>query len=306
MVYKRKVHCPFCPYRADKDKMVTHIDRVHSEMIPEGYTAARVLFNYLHHKDHGTCVVCGRETPWDENSHKYKRLCGRPECREALREKYKKNMVKVFGTYNILNDEEQQKKMLSNRSISSTYQFQDGTKLTYTGTYERKLLEFLDKVLDFPGYDIITPGPTFEYTYGGKKHKWITDCLIVPYNLVIDVKDGGSNPNNRSMKSYRDKQVEKEKMITNQGEFSYLRLTDNQFDQLLAIIIEFKDQFANDQIPNSKVKPIFSINEQKSLEDMTKDVQKEYNDLLKYLGERESPKDESNEIFIERSYNGRD
>lgn len=260
MATERKIKCPYCSFRTTKDRMITHIDRVHSELIPEGYTAARVLFNYIHHKDHGTCVVCKRPTPWDEKTHKYKRLCGRPECKRILRERYRKNMIKVFGTDNILNDDEQQKKMLAGRRISGEYQFRDGTIREYTGTYEKKLLEFLDQVIGFDGDDIITPGPTFEYEYKGEKHIWITDCLIVPYNLVLDVKDGGHNPNNRSMVEYRAKQVAKEKMITNLGTYNYLRLTDNQFEQLITVLYQLKSSFIDDSEENKKV--IISINEE--------------------------------------------
>ena len=224
---KRKERCPYCTFRDVKDKVISHIERKHPELIPEGYTAARVLFNYINKKDHGTCIVCGRETPWDDKINKYKRLCGRQVCKDKLREKYKKNMVKVFGTYNILNDEE--------------------------------FLEFLDQVLDFDGYDIMSPGPTFEYEFEGKTHKWITDFMIIPYNLVIDVKDGGDNPNNRSMVKYRNKQKAKETMITTaQGKYSYLRLTDNQFGQLLEIFLALKERMDD---PDNAGKPLFRINE---------------------------------------------
>lgn len=256
---KRKERCPYCTFRDVKDKVISHIERKHSELIPEGYTAARVLFNYINKKDHGTCIVCGRETPWDDKINKYKRLCGRQVCKDKLREKYKKNMVKVFGTYNILNDEEQQKKMLANRSISGEYRFKDGTKFSYVGSYEKKFLEFLDQVLDFDGYDIMAPGPTFEYEFEGKTHKWITDFMIIPYNLVIDVKDGGDNPNNRTMVKYRNKQKAKETMITTaQGKYSYLRLTDNQFGQLLEIFLALKERMDD---PDNSGKPLFRINE---------------------------------------------
>lgn len=256
---KRKERCPYCTFRDTKDKVISHIDSKHRDLIPEGFSAARVLFNYINKKDHGTCIVCGRETPWDDKINKYKRLCGRQVCKDKLREKYKKNMVKVFGTYNILNDEDQQKKMLANRSISGEYRFKDGTKFNYVGSYEKKFLEFLDQVLDFDGYDIMAPGPTFEYEYEGQTHKWITDFMIIPYNLVIDVKDGGDNPNNRTMVKYRNKQKAKETMITtSQGKYSYLRLTDNQFGQLLEIFLDLKERMSD---PSYDGKPVFHINE---------------------------------------------
>lgn len=47
---KRKERCPYCTFRDVKDKVISHIERKHSELIPEGYTAARVLFNYINKK----------------------------------------------------------------------------------------------------------------------------------------------------------------------------------------------------------------------------------------------------------------
>lgn len=240
-VYK----CQFCSYRGTKEKLISHVDKKHPEMIPEGFTAGRTVFNYINHKDHGVCVVCKRPTEWNEERLKYNRLCGREECKKALREKYSKNMIKVYGTDNLLTDMEQQEKMLKNRRISGKYRFSDGGYCTYTGQYELKALEFLDKVLGYTSNEILTPGPIVEYEYKGKKLKWILDILIIPYNLVIDVKDGGDNPNNREMKSYREKQVAKESSIQKLGEFNYLRLTNNNFEQLIQILAELKMQMVD-------------------------------------------------------------
>ena len=237
-VYK----CQFCSFHGTKEKLVSHVESKHPEMIPEGFTAGRTVFNYINHKDHGVCVVCKRPTEWNEDRLKYNRLCGRESCKKALREKYSKNMIRVHGTDNLLTDMEQQEKMLKNRRISGKYRFTDGGYCTYTGKYELKTLEFLDKVLGYTSNEILTPGPIVEYEYQGKKLKWILDILIIPYNLVIDVKDGGDNPNNREMKSYREKQIAKESDIKKLGQFNYLRLTNNNFEQLIHILAELKMQ----------------------------------------------------------------
>ena len=62
----------------------------------------------------------------------------------------------------------------------------------------------------------------------------------IPYNLVKEVKDGGSNPNNRNMESYRSKILAKEKAIKDKGRYNYIRLTNNEFEQLLSIFTELK------------------------------------------------------------------
>lgn len=261
---EKKVKCPFCSFRNTKEKVIHHIEVKHEEDIPEGYTATRVLFNHIHHKDHGICVVCKRPTAWNEERGKYNRLCGDPECRKKLREMYQKNMMHVFGTDNILNDPEQQKRMLANRHISGMYRFRNGKIKEYTGSYEKNMLVFLDQIMGFDPDDILMPGPTIDYEYKGEHHQWITDALIIPYNLIIEVKDGGDNPNNRVMTSYREKQIAKEKMITNMGTYNYVRLTNNQFDQLIAILYELKMQLIDDTEENKK--PLIRVHESSDLE----------------------------------------
>ena len=71
--YLRKYKCVFCDKRYDRNSMVTHVASNHEEMIPEGYTARRVVFNYFNHKEYGTCVICGKRTEWIEEAGHYDR-----------------------------------------------------------------------------------------------------------------------------------------------------------------------------------------------------------------------------------------
>lgn len=252
-----KYRCPYCDTRLERDKLISHIELKHKEMIPQDYTASRVVFNLINKKEHGNCIICKKETKWNENTCRYEKFCSE-KCRKVARERALNNMIKVYNKPTLLNDDEHQRKMLSHRHISGTYTFQDGGKKTYTGSYERKTLEFFDKVMNCSSKDIETPGPSFKYDHNGVTRTWITDIYYIPYNLVIEVKDGGNNPNTRNMEEYRDKQVKKEKMITELGTYNYLRLTNNNFGQLLSIMAELKMQFLED--PNDK-KAIIRINE---------------------------------------------
>lgn len=241
----KKYKCPYCEKRLIRKDLITHIDKSHKELIPENYTAARLVYNQVNKVDHGKCRVCGKPTAWSEKSGRYDVLCGDPKCKEHMREEYKKNMLRVKGTYNILNDPEQQKKMLANRSISGQYKFQDGGILTYTGSYEKKCLEFMDVVMQIPSKDILSPGPTLEYEYNGEKHFYITDFYYIPYDLIIEVKDGGDNLNTKdsaSMKASREKTIEKEHLITDRGEYNYIRLTNNNFAQLIEVFMIIKEK----------------------------------------------------------------
>ena len=235
--------CPYCNTKFPRNKLVDHIIKKHEDEIPEDLAPAQVGFDIINSKPdhHGTCVVCHGPTKWNSKTQKYFRVCS-DACKKKLREQYKKNMIRVYGKTHLLDDPEQQEKMLAHRHISGTYTWDDGTKFTYTGSYEKKLLEFLDDVMNYDSKDVMTPGPVLEYEYKGKKLHWITDCMILSLNLIIEIKDGGSSPNNRPMKTYREKQIYKEKMITNLGIYNYIRLTDNDFGQLLSMLAEMKFQ----------------------------------------------------------------
>lgn len=253
--YVKKFKCPYCGTHYERQKLISHIENKHPDEIPEGYSATRVVFNLINKKDHGTCVICGKETPWNPTLARYDRFCSE-ECKNKYVAMAKSRMIKTYGVDNLIYDPEQQKKMLQNRKISGIYKFSTGGELTYTGSYEKKALEFLDKVMEYKVTDVETPGPIVEYIYKGKKHIWITDIYIPAYHLAIDCKDGGDNKNMREMKEYREKQIEKEKAIAKQGKYNYLRLTDNNFGQLMSILAELKLQLIENN-PNK----IIRINE---------------------------------------------
>lgn len=255
--YKKRYKCPYCELRLYKDKLIDHIDNSHEDMIPEGFSSTRIVFNTINKKEFGTCTECGQESPWNEDKARYERLCGKESCRKAYKAKIDNRMLKAYGKTNLLGDPKQQAKMLENRKISGTYKFSDGGTHTYTGSYERKCLEYFDKVLKCKSTDIVTPGPVIDYVYEGKPHMWITDIYYIPYNLVIEVKDGGDNPNNRMMKSYREKQIAKEEYIIKGKQYNYLRLTNNNFQQLFLTLAELKMQL----VDNNTGDRIVRINE---------------------------------------------
>ena len=250
----RKYKCPFCDFKAIRGELVTHVEKKHEELIPEGYDAARCVYDFVNGKNYGTCMICKDKVyEWNDKIHRYNNLCQNPQCRAKVREIALARHMKVYNKPTLLNDPEQQEKMLANRKISGKYKFSDGGEIGYTGKYEMKALEFMDKVLQIPSKDIQAPGPVLEYNYNGEVHKWIIDIFYIPANLLIEVKDGGSNPNKRSMESYREKQIAKEKMVTDLGTYNYIRLTDNNFSQLLAILADMKDEALHEENPKAKI-----------------------------------------------------
>ena len=254
----RKHKCPFCSKSFERAKLASHIDKYHDDMLnpDKGYTANRIVFDMCNKKEpigagQGICRICKKPTDWDEDSVRYKSYCS-DKCKQQARENYKDNMLRVYGKTTLLDDMQwQEDKMLANRSISGRYRWSDGTYKSYVGSYEKKFLEFCDVVLHLDSGDLLTPGPTIYYEYDGKEHTWITDAIYLPYNLVFDIKDGGDNKNNRDMPEYRSKQLAKEQVITDQGIYSYIRLTNNDFVQLLTIFAELKEAYMNDTEPKT-------------------------------------------------------
>lgn len=249
---KKKYKCPYCQYSGVREDLIEHVGDIHEEMIPEGYSPRRIVYNKVNHREQGVCMICKGPTPWNERAGKYDKLCGKESCRKQTRKIYEERMIRVHHTTCLLDDEEMQEKMLASRSISKKYKYSTGEEFVYTGTYEKKLLEFEDAI-GIKASDIQMPGPVLVYKFEGKEHKWITDQLIIPWNLIIEVKDGGNNPNTRPMDSYRNKQVAKETMITDLGTYNYIRLTNNQFDQLLGIFAEMKAEMLDDSDENKRV-----------------------------------------------------
>ena len=293
MATERRIACPLCRRKDFKDKLIRHIEKDHEDIIGE-ISAEQFLYDKTH-PGSGKCIVCGNKTDWNEKTGKYHRVCSNPRCKEELRAKFKKNMIRVHGKVSLLDDAAHQAKMLAHRSISGTYVYSDGTKFTYTGSYEHKAIEFMDKVLNCNSKDIIMPGPVIDYTdqYGNSR-QWITDIYYVPYNLIIEVKDGGDNPNNRQMDEYRAKQVSKEAELIKLGEYNYLRLTDNKFVQLMEVLALLKDQEINEPNTDNKVIRInesavyddrfFTLDNVEDSEEDNEDIPIEY-DIIKRLSD---------------------
>ena len=259
--------CPYCDGRFTKQDLIIHVDEKHQEMIPKDYSAFRVVFDYVNKKPagyNGKCTECGGPTGWDENKGRYNRQCSNPKCKESYLKKFENNMKNKLGVERISSTVEGQEKMLANRKISGKYKFEDGVEKTYTGSYEKKALEFLDKVMHCKSDDVITPGPVLMYEYNGKNHMYISDIFYKPYDLIIEVKDGGDKPNNREMTEYREKQLKKEEYIIKNTNYNYIRLTNNDFSQLLAVFMDLKLQMVE-----KTGERVIHINENKVLEAMS-------------------------------------
>lgn len=250
------IKCKFCgKVFPDADSIAAHLEKAHIDMIPPDMDSYQFYYYMKTGKTHGNCVMCKQPTSWNPKTKKYKRFCDNPKCKLAYRDMFKKRMIGTYGKITLLNDPEQQKKMLANRSISGVYTWSDGSKkLPYTGSYELSFLEFLDKIMDFPSSDVMAPSPhTYIYKYEGKDHFYIPDFFIPSLNLEIEVKDGGDNPNMHHKIQEVDKEKERLKdqvMKTNSNQFNYLKVVNKQNEIFLKYLELAKKKFtANDNSP---------------------------------------------------------
>lgn len=265
--YQKKYKCPYCEGRFTRAKLHIHIQEKHEDLIPEGYTALRVAFNTINNKTEGHCIMCGNVTDWNENKGRYERLCNDPKCHEAYKKMVAERTKKKYGTERLQTDPEYaeyvQRKALAGRKMHGEYTFADGGKIEYFGSYERKFLQFMDQVMHCESEDILAPAPSIKYQYEGKTHLYIPDFYYIPYNLIIEIKDGGSNPNNHPHRTGEDelKLRAKEEAIRQLNEFSYVRVVNNDFSQVLSIMAVLKYNMAH-----RYKDPVVKVNESMLLE----------------------------------------
>ena len=142
---------------------------------------------------------------------------------------------------------------MANRKIAGMYKFSDGGEVGYVGAYEKKFLEFMDKIMKINSEDLQEPGPDIAYQYNGENHLYIPDYYYIPYNLIIEIKRGGEK--NPDIYEYKEKTVAKEEAVRKLNKYNYLRLTNNDFSQVMSIFGLLKYDF--DEKSNDKIMRIY-------------------------------------------------
>jgi SNF2 family DNA or RNA helicase len=261
--------CPVCGrYKPKKQEVLDHLTEVHSDTFPQGYTPAMYFYSLNHNGSiTGKCRICNKPTEWVEKSGLPRQLCGSPKCKELASQKADANMMKARGVVHMLNDSDHQKKMLAARKISGVYHWSDGNhSFTYTGTYEQHGIEFIDKVLELDPERIQMPGPALPYVYEGVEKFWITDIFLEDYNLIVEIKDGGTNKNMHPGFAYnRAIEAAKDEMMKNQSQYNYIKLTDKNMLPLVDMIEKIRVEQLGGVDENGKLlgdaKKLIVINE---------------------------------------------
>lgn len=236
--------CPFCKRNyLEKDALFNHMEKEHKEDL-QGLSAKHVYFNFTNRyaltKGYGKSIFSGKPTKFNEITGRYERFL--PEEKELYVAYFRKNM-EAAGKKDIMKDMEHQKMMLANRSISGKYKYSDGVEFTYTGSYEKRFLEYLDTYLNWPSSDIMAPAPQiFPYVdVDGTERAHIPDFYISSLNLIVNIKSSTN-------KHYRLRDLETERAqdrAIEKSQFSYVKIYDNQFSKFMDCIETIKNNTEN-------------------------------------------------------------
>lgn len=253
--YKR---CPLCNEKIVKgrENMIAHIQKEHEDEIPMGQKAGEFLYLTEHNGEPRKCMICRKPTKWNEGSHKYNAFCSE-KCKNEYVKLARARNKKVYGKENLLDDPEQQKKMLAHRSISGKYRHSDGGVLTYTGSYEEDFCEMMDNFLNFPSDDIIMPSPhVYEYNYRGEKKFYFPDAFIPSLSLEIEIKDGGDNPNMHHKIQDVDKVKEhlKDQVMFHQQDFHYIKIENKNYDAFFKLVEKLSEDHLTEMERLRKIK----------------------------------------------------
>ena len=201
--------CPYCnkatytinEYRNHIDDMVKKEgnDGKHAE-----YKNSNLSFNefttrqfYSYNPRLGKCE-CGRDKPYNEPKGKFAQYCGNSDCASKIRDRYKKNMVKIYNTDNLAALPEHQRKMMNGWERNKTYTASNGKVYeNLLSQLEVKILQYLDEVIHYNMELVEAPAPfTIKYTnqkYLESEH--FVDIYLVDSETCISAKDSLTNPN---------------------------------------------------------------------------------------------------------------
>ena len=164
-------------------------------------------------------------------------------------------MIKKYGKVSLCDDPEQQRKMLRARHISGQYQFKDGGKVDYVGSYEKDFLKMMDMFLRFKSSDIMAPSPhTYSYQYEGETHFYIPDFFIPDLNLEVEIKDETTtHPKFLAVDKVKEKL--KDDVLASIKEINYIKVTDKKYDKFFDLLNSLKDGIEDkDVVADQKTK----------------------------------------------------
>lgn len=247
--------CPTCGKKYQSlQTWSNHVTSQHPETIPEGFTPARYFYFIQTGKTGNKCIICKKPTEWNEATGKYERFCKNPQCKEKYREIFKQRMINSYGKVTLLNDPEQQRKMLEAKKSHGEITFSGGYKVGYNSSYEKDFLIMLRDFLKCNSSDIMGPSPhTYYYDYKnpddynneGRKF-YIPDYWIPSLNLEIEIKQNTST-HPKIIAIDKVKEAQKDEMMKNVPGVNYIKIVDMDYSEFFDYLIELKENFESNK-----------------------------------------------------------
>ena len=144
--------------------------------------------------------------------------------------------------------------MVSNRSISGKYTFQDGKEVEYVGSYELNFFTMLDTFMNFDSDDIISPSPHhYYYEYkneNDKEHEgtkfYIPDAYIPSLNLEIEIKEN-TNKHPKIIMVDKVKEKFKDELMKSLPNVNYIKIVENDYSNFFEYFLKLKEGIPNDE-----------------------------------------------------------
>lgn len=259
-----KYKCPDCKNRyTSLAFLLKHVATEHKDNIPEGVTPKQYCFNARNHKDFQLCTICKKNRcAWNEEAGHYNRFCS-PECKKKAGEIAERNLVKKIGMTRSerLKKVETQKQMLAGRSISGTYTFSDKkTTLNFVGSFEEDFLRTYDLELNENPLNLLECPFTFEYVYEGERHWYLPDYILIgdKFITIIEIKDGGDDPNTHPKIQAVDKVKEKlkDQAIINSKKYNYIKIVNKDYTDFVNLLNLIKERNSSE---DNNFQPIIII-----------------------------------------------
>ena len=256
---KEYVKCPVCreKIKTGINNMSTHLIDSHEDDIPKDMTPEEYYYRLLHKGQGKKCMVCKKETKWNEAVNKFNPFCS-TKCKDAYVALARSRMLRVHKTVSLLNNPDHQRKMLANRKISGKYIWSDGSGIkTYTGSYELDFVRMTDIWINLRPEDVEMPSPhTYTYMYKGEEKFYIPDAFIHSLQLECEIKDGGDNPNGHHKIQEVDKEKEKlkDEVMLRQKDFHYIKICNKDYTQFFGLFKALRDDELDETERLKKIK----------------------------------------------------
>lgn len=262
MIKFPNLKCPICGKSYKQNEAFgNHMRTEHPGTIPEGWSDLRYAYFVYTGKDRGHCRECGGETPWNEVTGSYAKICGSEVCKKKFRDRVMAGMRARYGKTQgqLLADPKYRERMLTHRKISGEYKFHDGGSVAYMGSLEKEFLKMLDTFFRFPSADIMSPSPNcYRYYYENPndvehegEHWYVPDFFIPSCNLEIELKAGNNQRPKNLMIDVR-KDAAKDIAMVRNPLVNYIKIYETDYHVFFQVFADLASQ----QIGNGPKKPI--------------------------------------------------